>query len=129
MVGNQAKLYAPPEYWKLSKSALEEIVNGCGSAQAKFDFVPDSIWFLDISPACYIHDYMYFVGETLEDKESADRVFLNNMLRLIDAETKWRLLKWLRRKTAKLFYQAVKNFGGPSFWEGKNREEEERLAG
>lgn len=36
------KLYAPELYWTLTAQAKAEICNGCGSAQAKFDFVPDT---------------------------------------------------------------------------------------
>jgi hypothetical protein len=57
-----------------------------------------------------------------EDKEEADRVFLWNMLRIIHARTSSRILTWLRRRRAYKYYLAVKHFGGPAFWAGKNSE-------
>jgi hypothetical protein len=116
-------LYAPEAYWLLTPAAITEICNGCGSAQSKFDFVPDSIYGLNINEACNIHDAMYQWGSTLADKEEADRVLLNNMLRLIEAGSSW--LKMLRRRRALEYYEAVTAFGGPAFWQGKNHPSQE----
>lgn len=88
------ELYAPKEYWKLSFESKREICNSCGASSALFDFVPDNIYGLDISECCNIHDYMYHIGETIEDKFEADRVFLNNLIRIVDKNTSWkRILK------------------------------------
>lgn len=97
--------------------------NGCGSALYKIDMVPDSIYGISIKPTCQIHDWDYEVGQTIADKESADRRFLNNMLRLIDARQGWydRIRRPLARRRALKYYEAVHAFGGPSFWKGKNR--------
>ena len=56
----------------LSEKDRKEISNGCGSKSAFWDFVPDSMWFLDISKACDIHDYMYKIGKNRLDKDRAD---------------------------------------------------------
>ena len=112
------KLYEPISYTQASPEKRKMICNGCGSAQAKFDFVPDSLWGLKIREACDRHDWMYFLGTTLADKEEADRVFLNNMLRLIEHKSS-RWLKPLRRRRALKYYEAVVAFGGPAFWENK----------
>ena len=113
-------LYAPEEYWKLSSGMKKLICNGCGAGSAMFDFVPDSIYGLDISEACNIHDYMYHIGKTIEDKLEADRVFLNNIIRIIDANTSWKWFRRRRKKIAYLYFDAVSKWGGPAFWEDKN---------
>ena len=64
--------------------------------------------------------------KTIADKEEADRVFLNNMLRIIEAKTKFGLLKPLRNRRALKYYEAVKYFGGRSFWKNKNQDKEYR---
>lgn len=117
----KSNLYKPVSYTKADKGLLEFICNGCGSARAKFDFIPDSIYFLKIREACDIHDWMYHFGQTIEDKKEADRVFLNNLLRLIEATEGIfnRILKPLRRRRALKYYEAVTAFGGPAFWSGK----------
>ena len=112
------KLYAPAEYWNLTKEAKEEICNGCGAGNAKFDFVPDRIYGLSISEVCNIHDYMYHVGVTLEDKKEADRVMHNNLNRLIDDKGGW--LRWPRKRRALKYFKAVEYFGASAYWKGKN---------
>jgi len=121
----ELKLYAPEGYWRLSAAERAGICNGCGPKAAAF-LVPETLWGLSVTAACDIHDWMYHVGRTLEDKQRADRVFLNNMLRIIDARTRCRLLKRLRRDRAWLYYAAVRDFGGPWYWHGKNPTNEER---
>jgi len=114
-------LSCPASFKSATPEEREKVCNGCGSAKAKFDFVPDTAYGLSITDACDIHDWHYEYGITIEDKEEADREYLNNMCRLINAATGIlnKLLKPLRRKRVKKYYLAVKYFGGPSFWAGK----------
>lgn len=114
------KLYAPTEFWYASNKERSKICNGCGP-DSGLDCVPDTIWFLNISKACDIHDYMYHMAlPCIGKKEEADRVFLNNMYRIIEQKTKWKWLKFLRRRRAYKYYLAVKHFGGLFFWKNKN---------
>lgn len=114
------KLYAPESYWTASPEVRNQVINGCGTAGWKGWIVPDTIYFLNIVEACKIHDWMYTCGQTLADKQEADRVFLNNMLRIIEAKTRIKTLKKLRAIRAREYYEAVEHFGGPAFWAGKN---------
>ncbi len=119
------KLYAPIEYWNLTAKEKEKICNGAGPKNWGW-LVPDFMWFLKITEAANIHDFDYHEGKTQEDKIKADRVFLNNMLRIIQAKTRWTWLKKLRKRQANVYYEAVSKFGGAAFWSGKNRDNEER---
>ena len=113
------QLYAPPEYINASANTRMQICNGCGAAGAKFDFVPDNIWGLKISEACNIHDWMYFYAKpNNKDKEKCDRIFLHNLLRLVEIKGGW--LKRPRRQRAWFYFKMVQKFGGTAFWEGKN---------
>lgn len=114
-----AVLFAPESY-VLSSPKVKEVINGCGPQGWKGCLVPDTIWGLSISEACNIHDWMYHCGETIADKEEADRVFLNNCLRLIEARGGIWFIKRMRMNRAYAYYLAVKQFGGPFFWEEKN---------
>ena len=114
-------LFAPAKFLNEPKERLGELCNGCGAQTAKFDFVPDSIWFLYIGHACHIHDAMYHYGTTIEDKEEADRVFLNNMCRIIDLDKSWWRSKKKMKKIAYGYWWAVDKFGGSPFWHGKNK--------
>lgn len=127
----KVKLFAPLEYGdqpccyhEASQELIESVTGGCGPGGFGDYFVPDTVWFLSIKEACKRHDWMYAFGLTIEDKELSDRVFLNNMIRIIDAYTKWGWLKRLRRKRAKTYYNFVKYAGGPSFWHDKNQDAE-----
>ena len=119
MAKNSLGLSCPQSYLEADQDLLDVVCNGCGSAQAKFDFVPDTIYGLSISPACHIHDWMYYEGKTIDDKEEADRVFLNNMLRIINNQSANKLICFLRRRRAVVYYEMVCNLGGPAFWHGK----------
>ncbi len=112
-------LYAPQAYWKLSNSRRDAICNGCGLTGWKGKLIPNHLLFLSIKDACYIHDYMYHIGSCFADKEEADRVFLNNMIRIVESDSIWFLKRW-RRYIAVVYYDAVKDFGGWAFWNGKN---------
>ena len=120
------KLFAPESYY--SDSRVNEVVGGCGPGKGFGDWcVPDRIWGVSIIDACKIHDWMYWIGRTKEDKEEADRVFLNNMLRIIEAYDGWsRFLNGFRRYRAVTYYNAVRDLGGPCFWNEKNNDSEFR---
>jgi len=114
------ELYEPPAYTAADVKTRKLVCNGCGAAGAKFDFVPDKIWGLSITPACDIHDWMYhFAKPDIKDKVNADRIYMNNMLRIIEKKGGW--LKGCRRNRALFYLKMVENFGGPAFWEGKNK--------
>lgn len=117
------QLFAPAAYWELTTEQRTFLTNGCGTKRLGF-LVPNTAYGLSIKEACNIHDFMYRDGKTILDKESADRTFLNNMLRIIDGETSCQLLKTLRRYRVMSYYSAVRDFGGPAFWSGKNKPEE-----
>lgn len=113
-------LDCPPGYLQLSDLERFTICNGCGAAGAKFDFVPDTIYGLRITEACFIHDYAYHIGRTAEDKVAADLQFLNNLMTIINTKSHWSL-KALRRWRAMTYYTAVCDKGHAAFWEGKKR--------
>ena len=126
--GYSVLLCAPDAYWDATPKERSEMCNGCGVKIKKWlpDFVPDTMWGLDIKDACDIHDVGYVVGKTPEDKDQADREFLHNLLRLIEMAPSGRwllvgsLLGILRRRRALKYFEAVSFLGGPAFWHGKN---------
>ncbi len=139
-MSNPLKLYAPKEYWDAitdakkddeKKTELEKILNGCGAEGWKSALVPETLWGLSVTSACNIHDWMYTFPKisTIEDKELADRVFLNNMVRIInhhhenDSCVIGCILKKLRLRRARIYYEAVSLFGGDAFWAGKNTDD------
>ena len=118
------ELFAPESYWKATDAARAEACNGCGTKGLAGLIIPDNLVGLNIRPLCDIHDWMYTFVATIEDKEIADRSFLNNMVRLIDDAGGPEPLMALRRQDCMVYYSAVRDFGGPAFWKGKNNPED-----
>lgn len=114
------ELYAPPSYWSLTDGE-RSCYNGCGTSGWKGAVVPETMWGLNVTRACNIHDHMYKFGQTEEDRAEADRVFLNNLLRIINAKGGW--LAWPRRYRAMTYYNFVNKYGSVHFWDGKNKPE------
>lgn len=70
-------LLAPESYWKLSEDERYEIVNGCGPERVT-GLIPNSIFGINLKPACDIHDYTY-TKATAENRHNADNLFFLNM--------------------------------------------------
>ena len=117
------RLYKPDTYKNATNKERQEVCNGCGTKGLGGVLVPDHMYGLDISEACDIHDWMYSEGETIQDKNVADRAFLNNIVRIIECKSSKRWFKkpliTLRKRRALKYYHAVKYFGGTAFWSGK----------
>ena len=113
------KLYAPELYWALTPEGRQEFCNGCGAKGIGW-MVPEKILGLSITEICDIHDFMYAIRQTEEDREASDRVFRNNTLRLIVGKTKNKILLALRVVVALIYYALLMLTGGPAFWAGKN---------
>ena len=112
-------LYAPQSFINATPEQRASVSNGCGPQGWKLNFLSDYLFGLNIAPACDIHDWMYAFGETEEERNEADRVFRNNMLRIIGyAAGPW-LLQFFRRRKAKHYYLLVHDFGSVFYWEGK----------
>jgi hypothetical protein len=118
------KLFAPELYKALTPDGKADICNGCGAKGFGW-LVPDTMWGLCVTAACDIHDFMYAVGETEADREEADRVLLNNLVRIINLESKWQTIRMFRLFRALIYFVMVRMFGGPAFWDGKNKPENE----
>lgn len=107
-------------YVKRTKEELKKICNGLGP-KGFGAVIPDTLFFLNVTPAGNIHDECYEVGGHIYNKEQADRIFRDNMFRLIEQKPKqWKWIKKLRYKKAYMYYLAVVKGGGVSFkWRNK----------
>ncbi len=112
-------LYAPDMYWKLTKAEKSEICNGVGPKGLGWLF-PNTNWLLDMSEAADIHDYMYNIGESLNDKREADNIFLENLILIINRESRYEWVRKRRLCRAELMFQAVDKFGESAFFANKD---------
>ena len=115
------KLFAPTGYSTLTPEQHSQICNGMGARDSTLaKLIPNSMWWLDVTEAANVHDYMYHFGATIEHKAEADRVFLNNLMRLINSSGGW--LAMFRRRQALAYYESVLYLGGPAFWANKQEQ-------
>ena len=121
----KVKLYAPVDYWKQTPEEKKKNCNGCGPKGFGL-LIPDTIYGLKITEPCHIHDWIYgqLFPHSNETKEFADRVLYNNIVRIINAKTRWGWLKKLRYRRAWIYYILVAKFGNCAYWSGKNKSEE-----
>jgi len=106
-------MIAIKEYRHTPCVILDLICNGCGAANAMFDFVPDTIWGMDISKACNRHDFEYWWHDSEAKRKEADDNFYSNLLWLIKSEGGW--LRYPRRVRAWAYYRMVRYFGESAF--------------
>jgi hypothetical protein len=111
-----ADIFAPESFWAIPVPRP----GGCGAGKFGDLLVPDTLWGLRVTFMCKIHDHMYEIGTTEEDRESADRTLRNNLMRWVAHQNSNGLLQWLRMRRAVKYYHAVRMFGGPAFWNNKH---------
>ena len=102
-----AKLLAPLTMVRRSMADIMDATNGCGREGIEEKIIPDTIWGLDISPVCRVHDWMYADADTTDEENYADAIFGANLISLIKQKTKSRVLQWLRLRRAYKYIDAV----------------------
>jgi len=90
-------------------------LDGYELAAPKSFFVPDTVWFLNIKPACKVHDWMFTVYNCLEGFELSNDIFHDNMER-INRSTKNKYLRWLRSKRIEKYKKACSSALGRLFY-------------
>ncbi len=91
-------------------------LNGTGGADAWYNFlIPKTIDDVDITAASINHDWRFHMGATLADYFKANRLYLNDILTLIDNDAiiNERSLEDVQKshKGAWLYYLAVDKYG------------------
>lgn len=102
-----ARLLIPMSMAGISIERIKDATNGCGREGIENVIVPDTIWGLDISPVCRIHDWMYTEADSLEDEEDADAVLAANMVEYIKQRSANAFMVWLRLRRAYKYIDAV----------------------
>lgn len=115
MLSQNDLLQAPDDYWSLTPEDKALICNGAGAKDGIK--VPDTMYGLDLTECFNIHDYMYHIGVSFDDKRRADRTMLINCISVINNAPGLlnKLLAPLRRRRALKYYEAVYYFGGKAF--------------
>jgi len=120
------KLFASEKCWEF-KFRHPDVFNsyGCGPGGIGDWLVPDTIYGLSIKPACQIHDWYYRFqrGDSEEDRKKADKIFLTNMLQIVNERGNF-LIKKLRRRRAKTYYKAVRWLGAAAYFSERSTKEQ-----
>ncbi len=115
------KLYAPLSYWEATKEEHEAVCNGCG-AKGGIDF-PDTMYGLNVSEPCHIHDWMTAYGKTLGDFFFAGAIFILN-LSLVIVNKSNKLTSVLRLMRASKYFSAVMVVGLEHYWKEKDKNDD-----
>ena len=107
----QERLVARTSYWDLTRGEIRESYNGMGPGRLGGWLVPDTMYGLRVTEAGNIHDHMYAHAGDQQDKWVADIMLLVNTLTIIERKSRSRILRWLRRRRALLYFDAVADFG------------------
>ncbi len=101
-------LCAPIGYSSFSPEQLKNITNGCGLKGINI-IIPDIIAGIDFIEPCNIHDFCYYIGDTIDDKNFSDELFFWNMIIVIKNKGGNYFIRKLREIIAYRYYIAVKN--------------------
>jgi hypothetical protein len=114
--GKEFSIIAPDDIF-FTHSDPMDYEDCCGAGEGLGErIVPDTIWGLKISLACFVHDDMFERGEkTWAHFHQSNSIFLKNIINIIHAYSKSRILKHLRLYRAVSYYNAVDRFGKRSF--------------
>jgi GNAT superfamily N-acetyltransferase/2'-5' RNA ligase len=132
---NQSKRFKKDLKEQVDK--IKAIVNGMGSPKnAMYEYYPDTLYGMDLTPVTDIHDYDYTYPMKFKDpedalmhREKADLRFYDNMLRLIEKnstpETRASGIDAKRRKAAKDYLKILQFLGPGTFDKVKKAQAEE----
>jgi len=119
-----------PENIEFPSMFINDYGSYCGAGKGFGDImVPEKIWGLPITIACYVHDIMWEMADgTWEAFHSSNAIFIRNILSCIRALSTSGCLKRLRNYRAVTYYNAVDKFGPNIFWALKEEQKGEQDA-
>ena len=93
---------------------------GCGPGGFGDYLVPDTMWGLDISEVCKIHDwyYRFYPDRGNVSRMVADDIMLDNARKIVKSKSSW-FLKFHRLVRCKVYYLMVSKFGQSSWDQAK----------
>ena len=84
---------------------------GCGPGKWGDWLVPDTIYLVNIKPACYLHDCEYSEMESEDDRKYADKRLFDNANKIVELKSSNKFTLWLRRARLMKYWAAV-DIGG-----------------
>jgi len=110
----EAPIYAPLSFWNADEPQIKETCNGCGAKGGIK--VPDTMWFLSITLACQVHDWMFKEGKTLGDFFFANAIFLFNLTAIIINGSNFLTILPRIQRATKYFLATMSDAGRKAYW-------------
>lgn len=113
-----------PSFIQWPDIKLSDFGDYCGAGDGLgAKIVPDTLWGLKVSPACYIHDVSWEVAEpNWHDFHQTNAMFMYNLSSIIMNRSRHWLLKYLRLYRCVTYYTAVDSIGAKIFWNVKREQ-------
>ncbi len=112
---------APHSFWSDTNDNILAVCNGLGAEDDwRSEFIPDTIWGLNISLASIPHDWCFAHGRTERQFHKANLYFLFNMNQIIRKHSANELMLMLRYLRSNKYYMATESREGrAAFFKGK----------
>lgn len=108
--------------WWPHHLTLDEFPTFCGAGRGLGDaVVPERMWGLPISAACYIHDFAWTLANSENEMRQGNVMFLQSMMAIILARSRFPL-RQLRCYRAVTYFNAVETLGRECFWNSPDRD-------
>jgi hypothetical protein len=112
----------PDYFWEIPDAVLLEVWNGIGAEGEWANiFIPETVWFLNISLASLPHDIEFHIGKSMYDFNMANLRFLFNMNRIVEIESMTGMVTIRELRTNKYYLATCSEKGEQAFWKGKTR--------
>ena len=116
-------LIRPAGDWMWPESTFQRFPTYCGAGKIGDTIVPDTIFGLVISPACFIHDQMWTLAPpTWEEFHESNSIFLTNMTSINRVNTRFSLVRVFRQVVINDYYESVSHVGSHHFWSLKENQ-------
>lgn len=104
--------YKPPAW------LLKDFPRCCGAGDGVGSIVvPETMWGLNVSAACHIHDFSWEVAAaSWSDFHQSNSMFLRNIISIIRHKSANHIMRVLRNYRAVTYFNAVDEIGSKVFW-------------
>ena len=113
----QLPLYEPISYINATEEEKKAVCNGCGAKNGKKVF--ESFFGLDIKEGCQIHDWSFYIGQTLGDFFFSNLMFMWNLFVLVYNGSNWFTLSFRLPLVFAYFLGVMTRKGRDAFWVDK----------
>ena len=120
---DSVQLVCPSEKFMWPHPTFKGFPSACGAGKLGDYLIPDTLWGLNVSPACYIHDQMWSLAEpSWSDFHASNALLFVNCAFIIQARSANFFIRDLRIARAATYLLAVSTLGAPIFWSLKEKQ-------